>query len=64
MRGKGALLLVVLGGLGLGALNETIEFLTTTAHAGAHVGGYENTGWDLVSNVAGALMAAVAIRRS
>ena len=61
--GRHTVLLVVLGGLGLGALNETIEFLTTTAHAGAHVGGYENTGWDLVSNVAGALVAAVVIRR-
>jgi len=47
----------VLGGLGLGALNETIEFVTTVVHAGAHVGGYSNTGWDLVSNLVGAVAA-------
>jgi len=51
----------VLGGLGLGALNETIEFLTTVAHAGAHVGGYANTGWDLVCNVIGAVAAGVVL---
>lgn len=48
----------MLGGLGLGAVNETVEFLTTMAHHGAHVGGYNNTGWDLVSNTIGALAAA------
>ncbi|MFN2608454.1 MAG: hypothetical protein ABR511_11290 [Acidimicrobiales bacterium] len=47
----------VLAGLGLGALNETIEFLSTAAHHGAHVGGYTNTGWDLVSNVVGVVAA-------
>ena len=51
----------LLAGLGLGALNETIEFLTTLAHHGAHVGGYVNTGWDLVSNVAGAVGAGLYI---
>ena len=34
-----------------------IEFLLTMAHHGAHVGGYENTGWDLVSNLVGAVAA-------
>ena len=48
----------MLAGLGLGAINEMIEFLTTIAHQGAHVGGYNNTGWDLVSNTIGALAAA------
>ncbi len=54
----------VLAGLGLGAVNETVEFLSTVAHQGAHVGGYTNTGWDLVSNVVGALAAGLAITRT
>jgi hypothetical protein len=55
-------LLCVLGGLGLGALNELIEFLATLAHDGTHVGGYENTGWDLSSNLLGALGAGLVLR--
>ena len=47
----------VLAGLGLGAINETVEYLTTLAHDGSHVGGYTNTGWDLVSNVVGGMTA-------
>jgi hypothetical protein len=31
--------------------------VTTVVHAGAHVGGYTNTGWDLVSNLVGAVAA-------
>ncbi len=54
----------VLAGLGLGAINETVEFLSTVAHQGAHVGGYTNTGWDLVSNVVGALAAGLVIART
>jgi hypothetical protein len=53
----------LLVGLGLGAANETIEFLTTMLHHGSHVGGYVNTGWDLVSNLAGAGAATVVIAR-
>ena len=56
-------LLVVLAGLGLGAVNETIEFVLTVAHSGAHVGGYTNTGWDLVSNVTGAVGASAYLMR-
>jgi len=59
----GCLAVVALAGLGLGALNETIEFLTTMVQHGTHIGGYTNTGWDLVSNVAGATGAGVVIRR-
>ena len=47
-------LLAAVAALGLGALNEMVEFLTTLAHHGAHVGGYWNTGWDLVCNFIGA----------
>jgi hypothetical protein len=59
---RGPLVLVaILGGLGLGAVNETIEFAMTMLHDGSHVGGYQNTGWDLVSNVAGSLAAGAVI---
>lgn len=50
---RGLVLLAILAGLGLGALNETIEFLATVVHHGSHVGGYANTGWDLVCNAVG-----------
>src|SRR5215472_1767144 len=39
-------LLAVGAALGLGALNEVVEFLAILAHHGAHAGGYWNTGWD------------------
>ncbi len=51
--------LCVLAALGLGALNEMVEFLITITHHGSHVGGYVNTGWDLVSNTVGALASAL-----
>ncbi len=54
----------VLAGLGLGAVNETVEFLSTVAQQGGHVGGYTNTGWDLVSNVVGAGAAGLVIARA
>jgi hypothetical protein len=57
------IVLCVLAGIGIGGINETIEFLTTTAHQGAHVGGYTNTGWDLVANIVGALAAATVLQR-
>jgi len=61
-RGRGNLIvLCVLAGMGIGAVNEMIEFVATLAHHGAHVGGYTNTGWDLVANAVGALLAAAII---
>lgn len=48
---------VVCMGMGLGALNEVIEFAATRCFA-TNVGGYVNTGWDLVSNLVGCLVAA------
>ena len=41
-------------GLNDAAINEVIEFIATKAHSAAHIGGYDNTGWDLVSNTIGA----------
>jgi hypothetical protein len=60
---RDSVVLCLLAGLGVGAINETIEFLATIAHSGAHVGGYTNTGWDFVSNTIGALAAAAVIQR-
>jgi hypothetical protein len=58
------IVLCVLAGLGVGAINEVIEFLATIAHTGAHVGGYTNTGWDLVANAVGGVAAAGVIYRA
>ena len=46
-------------GLGVGAINEMIEFLITLLPGDSNVGGFTNTGWDLVANTLGALTAAV-----
>ena len=54
--------LVTLMGMGLGALNEVIEFVITLIVPENNVGGYVNTGLDLVSNMIGAVVAAVLIR--
>jgi hypothetical protein len=56
--------LCALAGLGIGAINETLEFLATLAHNGAHVGGYTNTGWDLTFNILGAVAASCLVARS
>jgi hypothetical protein len=47
--------------MGVGAFNELIEFLATLAHHGSHVGGYRNTGWDLLSNSVGTAVASLLI---
>ncbi|MGH8959290.1 MAG: hypothetical protein ACRDVK_11535 [Acidimicrobiia bacterium] len=56
--GSGALM-VLMGGLGFGALNEMIEFLITRFVPDTNIGGFENTGWDLVANTTGATIAAM-----
>lgn len=63
-RSPGLLAVWVLSGLGLGAINELVEFLATLAHGGLHVGGYDNTGWDLAANLVGGVAAGVVIARS
>ena len=47
-----------LAGLGKGAVNEVIEFVAA-ARAPLYVGGFENTGWDLVFDVIGVTAAAI-----
>ena len=46
-------------GLGVGAINETVEFVITLLPGDSNVGGFSNTGWDLVANTAGAATAAL-----
>jgi len=47
--------------MGLGALNEVVEFAATLLVPETNVGGYLNTGWDLVANAIGAATAALII---
>jgi hypothetical protein len=55
--------LTTLAALGLGAINETVEFVATLAHGGSHVGGYTNTGWDLVTNTLAGVLAGLVVHR-
>jgi hypothetical protein len=57
----GLLVLCVAAGMGFGALNEVVEFAAVLTVPETNVGGYMNTGWDLVSNFAGCLLAAAVI---
>lgn len=50
-------IVVVMAGLGVGALNEIVEFIATVVVPETGVGGYENTSLDLVSDLIGALLA-------
>jgi hypothetical protein len=60
--GAGLVVIVALAGMGAGALNEVLEFLSTRVLEETNVGGYVNTGWDLVYNALGAIAAAIWIR--
>jgi len=57
----GLVALCVIASVGLGALNEVIEFTATRLFEDTNVGGYVNTGWDLVANLIGATVAGVLI---
>jgi putative membrane protein len=48
----------ILGGMGLGVLNEIIEFTAVLVFPNTNVGGYFNTALDLVFNTLGAISAA------
>ncbi len=56
------LVLVAAAGMGFGAMNEVVEFIATLTMPETNVGGYINTGWDLVSNLTGCTLAALLIR--
>ncbi|MDX2148291.1 MAG: DUF2238 domain-containing protein [Planctomycetota bacterium] len=57
----GPLTIAVLAAMGLGAFNELVEFVATRILPETNVGGYENTGWDLVANTLGAIVGAMII---
>lgn len=50
-------IVIIMAGLGVGALNEIIEFFATVILPKTGVGGYENTALDLVANFIGAVAA-------
>ncbi len=53
----GLMVLAATAAMGLGALNEVVEFAATLLVPETNVGGYLNTGWDLVANTTGATTA-------
>lgn len=55
-------IIVVMAGLGVGALNEIVEFMATVLVPETGVGGYVNTSLDLVSDMIGAFLALMLIR--
>jgi len=61
-RSFGILSLCAAVGMGYGALNELIEFLLTVTLPETNVGGYFNTGWDLVANLVGCIGATLLIK--
>jgi hypothetical protein len=56
----GLMVIVAAAGMGLGAANEVVEFVATRITV-TNVGGYVNTGWDLIYNALGASLAALVI---
>lgn len=55
-------LVLVMGAMGFGALNEVIEFSATVVDPNNGVGGYVNNALDLVFNLLGALVALFILR--
>ena len=53
-----------LAGMGLGGLNEVVEFGAANLLNATNVGGYSNTGWDLVFDAIGCAIAAAWVRRA
>lgn len=55
-------IVIIMAGLGLGALNEIVEFIATVIAPKTGVGGYLNTSLDLISDLIGALIGMIIIR--
>ncbi len=55
-------IVIIMAGLGVGALNEILEFIATVITPETGVGGYINTSLDLVFNLVGAILAMIFIR--
>jgi uncharacterized membrane protein len=58
----GVMVICAAAGVGFGALNEVVEFIAVMTIPNTNVGGYENTGWDLVANLGGAVVAVLIIK--
>ncbi len=55
-------IIMVMVGLGFGALNEIVEFIVASAVPQSGVGGYLNTSLDLCANLIGAIIGATVIQ--
>lgn len=53
--------IIVMAGLGVGAVNEIVEFIVTLVNPENNVGGYVNTSLDLIADFIGAVVAYVYI---
>lgn len=58
----GMLSICATAGMGFGSLNEIIEFFAVMVLPKTNVGDYQNTGWDLVANLVGAIVTGLLIR--
>ena len=54
--------IAALAGMGVGALNEVVEFVMSQTME-TNVGGYENTGYDLIANTIGCTIAGIWVAR-
>jgi len=55
----GISILLVFMGMGLGVVNEIVEFITVLTVPETGVGGYDNTMWDMAFNSIGAILAVI-----
>ena len=59
---KGLVIVLVMAGLGVGGLNEIIEFIASLFLESHGIGDYTNTSLDLISNMVGAILAVIYLR--
>lgn len=62
MPSLGLLLIVITSSIGYGAVVEVVEFLVSSLFHPDEMDSYQNTGWDMIANSVGALVASVIIR--
>ena len=63
MKGFSLWLVIVMAGLGVGAMNEIIEFSVTIFVKNTGVGDFTNTSLDLIADLLGGILAAIWIKR-
>lgn len=61
-RWKARFVVVAMAGMGVGAMNELIEFVATQVAPKTGVGGYTNTCLDLAANLVGVILALIFLR--